>query len=424
MNSQLDELTLRNHYGVKFNEAIIENKFQGNFEKFRGISQTYLFKVGPTHFIVYKTFCEVRFIVFATIYHIYIGQFDQTGQVFEALSQKDILGYPINYASAWERIGQLNALPHQKKRLRLSRFFYRPKPDFLWAQINNLGHHIWNEQSGLESIFNKRGAQFNRVIAGGHDFFDYATVLRKKGFQVELQSIDWENGVIWGRPLLKSSGMVLSSRTRQRLLKHIREHRLEATEENIIGKIKKYKTFIVIQIRQHERRWISEINALSLLLEWILQYDHNVCVGIDGFGKINTEPDSLTAKYLKIENEFIQQLLLLCPQRIVALAGLTVLSKSAILKHADLVIGPIGSGGVLTTWVLHKPLITYGPTSYYEWTKRDSERVPEEPLPEVIYLPKELIHDVGDNDYDFSWKELQDQIKKYLNKKIGSIVTQ
>jgi hypothetical protein len=152
-------------------------------------------------------------------------------------------------------------------------------------------------------------------------------------------------------------------------------------------------------------------------LEWILQFDPNLCIGIDGFGKINKEDDRHVARKINRENEFIQQLLLICPERIVALAGLTVLSKAVILKNADIVVGPIGSGGVLSTWVLHKPLITYGPTSYYEWTKRDSERVPEEPLPEVIYIPKELIHDVADNDYDFSWKELQDPIKKYLNKK-------
>jgi len=416
VNTELDELTLRNHYGVKFNEAIIENKFQANFEKCKGISRTYLFIIGPTHFIVYKTFGEVRFIIFATIYHIHIGHFDQAGKVFEGLGGENVLGYPINYASVWGKVSQLSALPLRKK-FGLGQFLFQPKPDFLWAQTENLGHHIWNEQTGLDLLLEKKNSQFNQAIVGKHDFFDYATIFRKKGLKVKLQSIDWKNGTIWSRPLLSSSGMVLSSQTRHRLVEHIHGHRLGATEENIIRKITKYKTFVVIQIRQHERRWLSEKKELRFLLEWILQFDHNLCVGIDGFGKINEEADRHLKKNIDRENEFIQQLLLICPERIVALAGLTVLSKAVILKNADIVVGPIGSGGVLSTWVLHKPLITYGPTSYYEWTKRDSERVPEEPLPEVIYIPKELIHDVADNDYDFSWKELQDPIKKCLNKK-------
>jgi hypothetical protein len=416
MNSGLEEFVLRNHYGKILNEAVIENKFEGALKDFKGISRTYLFKVGPTEFIVYKTSGVVRFLVFATIYHIYIGQFDQAGIVFEGLRQDNALGYPVNYASVWERVRQLDAIS-PKKKLGLSQFLFKSKPDFLWAQTNNLGHHIWNEQSGLDYLLDKRSSQFNRVIAGRNDFFNYATVLREKDLKVELQSIDWENGAIWTRPLLRSSGMVLSSQTRHRLLEHMRGHKMGAVEENVIQIIKKYKTFVVIQIRQHERRWLSERNELRYLLEWILQLDPNLCIGIDGFGKINKEDDRHVARNINRENEFIQQLLLICPERIVALAGLTVLSKAVILKNADIVVGPIGSGGVLSTWVLHKPLITYGPTSYYEWTKLDSERVPEEPLPEVIYIPKELIHDVADNDYDFSWKELQDPIKKYLNKK-------
>jgi len=416
MNSELEEFVLRNHYGKILNEAVIENKFEGALKDFKGISLTYLFMVGPTQFIVYKTCGEMRFLIFATIYHIYIGQFDQAGIVFEGLRQENALGYPVNYASVWERVRQLDAL-QAKKRFRLSQFFLKAKPDFLWAQTNNLGHHIWNEQSGLDNLLDKRRGQLNRIIAGRHDYFDYNSFFRKKGLKVELQSIDWQNGTIWTRPLLRSSGMVLSSQTRHRLLEHIRGHKMGAVEENIIQIIKKYKTFVVIQIRQHERRWLSERNELRFLLEWILQFDPNLCIGIDGFGKINKEEDTHVVRIIDRENEFIQQLLFICPERIVALAGLTVLSKAVILEYADIVVGPIGSGGVLSTWVLHKPLITYGPTSYYEWTKRDSERVPEEPLPEVIYIPKELIHDVADNDYDFSWKELQDPIKKYLNKK-------
>jgi hypothetical protein len=287
----------------------------------------------------------------------------------------------------------------------------------MWAQTNNLGHHIWNEQSGLDYLLEKRSGQFNQVIAGRHDFFNYNSVFRKKGLKVALQSIDWQNGTIWSRPLLSSSEMVLSSLTRNRLLEHIRGHKIGAMEENIIRIIKKYKTFVVIQIRQHERRWVSEKNELRFLLEWILQFDRNLCVGIDGFGKINKEADRHVEKHIDNENEFIQQLLLICPERILALAGLTVLSKAVILKYADIVVGPIGSGGVLATWVLHKPLITYGPTSYYEWTKRDLQRVPQELLPEVIYISKERIHDMADNDYDFSWKELQEVIKKYFSRK-------
>ena len=419
MNSQLDELTLRNHYGVKFNEAIIENKLQGEFEKFKGISQTYLFMVGPTHFIVYKTFGEVRFIIFATIYHIYIGQFDQAGKVFEGLSQENVLGYPTNYASVWGKVSQLNAIP-LKRKFGLGQFLFKSKPDFLWAQTENLGHHIWNEHSGLNFLLKKRNNQFNQVIIGKHDFFDYTSIFRKKALKTKYKNINWESGEIWHGPLLRSSGMVLSSQTRHRLLGRIGEHKLGGIEETIIREIKRYKTFVVIQIRQHERRWVSERNSLGLLLKWILKFNQNLCIGIDGFGKINDGVDGIIDKRIETENDFIQQLLLTCPKRIVALAGLTVLSKAAILKYADLVIGPIGSNGVLATWVLHKPLITYGPTSYYEWTKRDSQRVPQEPLPEVIYIPKELIRDISTNDYDFSWIELKKAIKKYLNSKSGA----
>ena len=92
--------------------------------------------------------------------------------------------------------------------------------------------------------------------------------------------------------------------------------------------------------------------------------------------------------------------------------SLSILEKLKILEKATLVFSPIGSGGILANWLLQKTLITYGPVSYYEWTRRDSECIVEDYNNKIFYIDKADINMLpNSSDYNMSWEVLY---KKFL----------
>ena len=76
-------------------------------------------------------------------------------------------------------------------------------------------------------------------------------------------------------------------------------------------------------------------------------------------------------------------------------------------------MGPIGSGGVISSWLLHKPSISYGPPYLHEIGLRQERTVPEKPAP-IFLLAKEHMRDANENDYDMDAGKILDLIHRAL----------
>jgi hypothetical protein len=286
----------------------------------------------------------------------------------------------------------------------------------LWAQNDNLGHHIWNEQSGLDHLLT-HGAlpRFGKIFVGPYDFFETATVFKKLGLNVgKTGPLFIKQRVVSGAAIYVTD-LYFPKITRLRLLKHIQESETSSPASEILDKIKSYSPVVAIQLRSHGRIWKSERVQLPALVKWLKTHYPGAVIILDGFSRGRREvydPNKLDDEW-----DVLPELSALWSDRVFSTKCLTVTEKAALISHCDVVVGPIGSNGVLANWLLHRPMISYGPRSYYSWTQKDTQTVPEQPCPEINYIPLSQIMDHDDNSYDFPL----DQLTMLLQARLASL---
>lgn len=401
------EAQSRHEFGKELNLAVLKTASFLRKPKYKSekINTTLLFEASGIPVVAYSL--KQSYILLGTVYHLYLGTFSKAGILIDKVKKNKILGFEINYPEIWRTIQAISS----KKQNNLHNFFKRQKTGLMWGQSSNLGHHIWNEQSGLEHLISTRYIKrIQKVLIGKWDFFQTSTFFKDCKIKTENKTIDWLKGETWKGALLKTTELKFLKKAKTRLIRKIYENPLDKSAAAVLQIINKHKAFWVFQIRLHERCWLSEKKGLETVIKWILKKDAGICVGIDGFGAIDGMNPSGDPVFLK-EQQFIEEMIKKSPEKIVALAGLPFLSKALLLKRANIVIGPIGSGGVLCNWLLDRPLIVYGPPSYYKWTRIDSRKVPEEKPPKALYVPAKFIQSKSNRNYEFNVKHLINSIK-------------
>ena len=413
----LDECE-RHLAGRCFNKALLAGDRYAKLGKFKQAStdviETYIANIDAVGFVVYKCAPDKQLLVFATVYHLYAGRFDGSGKLHEQSEDDTLLGYKINYESLRTQIYAClrrceNSVLHSL-RVRLR----RTRRSLLWAHYDNLGHHIWNEQSGLDNLLDDGVfGELNHVLIGNNDFFNTLTLFEDN--QLKVQNIASHKVVPFAVPgaVLRSTDLRFRSSTRRRLLQNIQQASDSPRLKRIHQVLRSFSCAIVLQIRKHGRRWISEDTKLPVLIRWINDNFPEAAIILDGFSCSSARK---TPYKPSDEQLFIQEMMLLRPGKVVSTQNMSVSEKCALLQYSDIVVGPIGSNGVLANWLLHKPLVSYGPSSYYSWTQADSQSVPEDRPPPISYVPVSSIEDYKDSSYDFPLDELIALLKPLLSK--------
>lgn len=364
--------------------------------KYISVIGTHIFELSnAVHCISYET--KECFFVYVTLYNIYYGIIFKNGEISKEHQSSNYLGYLINDNEIIQYLAKVK-LPKQI----LPRLFQ--KKLLLFNRYSNLGHHIWNEQTGLDSFFQLDLFSYvDAVFFLSYDYLNSASFFKNKKIITNTnkeRSINFSTRSI----LVHPTELVVFSKTLKRLRKHISEQK---------SLIKIGGNIIVLQLRQNNRRWLEEVRDLPKLIEAIFKLDPSTIFIIDGFSK-SFETNFLEEKNIERDMISYQKIYEKIPKeiKIYTTIGLSILEKLKILEKATLVFSPIGSGGILANWLLQKTLITYGSVSYYEWTRRDSECIVEDYNNKIFYIDKADINMLpNSSDYNMSWEVLY---KKFL----------
>ena len=321
------------------------------------------FELGGTDFLVWEMAGDSdHYKVFATSYNIPLGTLRPSTKPSGIII---VDGFYIDLAQLSERITK----SFEDAKSTAVSVGAKKNNILLFGFHKSLGHHFWNEVSGLAStLATGQFDSFDGVIVGPFDYFNIGAALQARGKQI------WKlnaNGLLVSPDrLLVYHNNVVTNETRNLVLN------ITSASPTPIAHVKSNRA-ICFQIRRKWRPWVNEENGLVEIIKTLASEWPNTVFYIDGHstskGLINLwqhDIDEEQAFFERIKNKTTNISLH-------STIGMDLSEKINVFKNIDLFVGPIGSGGVISSWLLRKPTITYGPTSTYSMMWEQEQRVPE-----------------------------------------------
>jgi hypothetical protein len=386
----------------------------------RPIRNTIIFSVENVEFVVYECNLERAYYIFCTVYHLFFGVLLANGQFKRSYKEENVMGYLINIEKVMQKIHSLSRCLDSSSLHSARRELIGQKKILLFG-CGNIGHHIWNEQPGLDFLLHNDLLRYlDAVQIRGADYLGSEVFFKSLSIDSCKTDDRYQNeeGIVTSDILIRSTELVFLSETRKRLKSWVTSNKIE--NARFERKLQRTNALTVcIQIRQHERRWVSEVDGVIALIRAICEKHSNVAFMIDGFGKSvksdRKEKQRIRkdlAAYKRIRREVSNSV------NLTTSIGLRIRDKIRLLNNAALVVSPIGSGGVICLWLLQKDTIAYGPPSFYDWTQTDAKSLVEELNADLLMVPKECIKLCENSqDYDFDWHEIHTLTMKLLNAK-------
>ena len=336
-------------------------------------------------FIAYKT--KNKIVLFGTVYYNYLASISHEMEIIEVMNE-NTFGYAIDFSSVIKEIRFRRTIKKQ--------FIY----DFATSQ--NLGHYIWNECTAMHFLIETNLIyQFHKIRVGKYDYFNIADQLKNRGLKVTQRKPRTE--LLKRNVVLKTAALTFSKQCRDFVLT---SYEL-STSRKSIG----------IQIRTGNRGWTNSPKEFAEFIENLHIRYPEIDFVIDGFSRNssmqineNLEIERDLQLHRAIETYLSSEI------KLTTTIGRSFRDKIEMLSGCVLVVGPIGSGNIITNWLLNKPLICFGPQSYYSWTQKDSNDLVYNPRSSVTYFPIEhLTYDENGN-YKTDMQVLFDFVKHAYTK--------
>ena len=345
--------------------------------------------------------------IFATPYAIPIGSIKLSSQPSGIII---IAGFHIHLGDLANSITELFKPQHQpsapvvtgdkKKKLKI----------LLFGVINSFGHHFWNEVSGLTSAIDCGLLDtVDGVIVGPYDYFHLAPYLREKGKQI--WKLDARGSMVAPSKFVLYASNVVTEEARRLVLDNAAKQAPVVFQH--VG-----KRSLCFQIRRQRRFWVNEENGIAELIKLCATEWPGMVFYIDGHGTSKGASNFLQDNIMEEENFFARVKGKLGDAIDVrSMIGMDINCKINIMRNIDLFVGAMGSGAVLPAWVVRRPDIIYGPTSFYSMIKYQEDTVPE--LGSVShFLPQEHIIDLPETDqcFDVGVQPIMGMIRREMAK--------
>ena len=279
----------------------------------------------------------------------------------------------------------------------------------MFAQSPNLGHYIWNELTGLEMLIKNGLLQhFDWIEVGEHDYFSAKNYLINQGFVVRKRTDSKKSFITF-----KTTNIFLSQACRNWIMKDV----LNLSQNRKNHEKKK----IVIQIRTGTRSWRNSPQEIALFINKLDQNLDDFEFVIDGYSA-TPDANSFESQSILQDLDFATQVIKYVDSsvEIYSTIGKDFSTKLKKINEATLVIGPIGSGGVLSNRLLDIPAICFGPESYYSWTSRDIESLVWNPRQPIWFYPVNKINYDSEGGYSIDMLELSNMTIDILKIEIMS----
>lgn len=304
-------------------------------------------------FIAYETIEAIYVIVGP--YYAYWGYYDKNMD-FHSLADtsEHVFGIPLDFCVIKEDLKKL-----RRRYKRIEFFFWFKKflrKKILIFNVMNLGHHIWNEQAGLDFFADLN--LLNKIDKAGFyvDFFKTSKWL-KDNYHIRPYHYR-KRKFVTNDILVSFSVQTYYNNTSERLLKYCIDNSNDSFVNN-------NQYVIIICLRWNQRVWLEEDKSIPELLNDILMEYNNVQFIIDGYsapaaGKLSTDDiNNIKSDFehlKKIHNNMTENV----KRKTKNIIGFNCVDKVNIYNKANLLVMPYGTPEHYN-WIVKKSIITYGP---------------------------------------------------------------
>lgn len=252
---------------------------------------------------------------------------------------------------------------------------------------NNLGHHLWNELSGIQRLIDCGNInKVDRFIVAGlevyaslEEIFPEIPPDKIKRIESEETNLDreiLEKNYFAFRPAYLSISEDLANRIYQASLKKCSPELLAT-----IDRARQHFPLLWITIRLNNRTWVEQVEGLAKVLTALASDFPNLGVVFDGVSRICSQDGSVIINQkeeetIKQERETVSNICALLPKEITVYNTIGCLMPESIAwtKAIDLYLSPYGAGLSKVTWIANKPGIIH-----------TNKRVLQKPIYKRIY---------------------------------------
>jgi hypothetical protein len=308
-----------------------------------------LFSMFTTHdgieylFVVYR---NAQVDIFVTIYAVHLGTFS----LFQPFPGRSVFDYPCFPEAARGRL-----LPLYIK------YFMDPrrpaKPIGLFGTTSNLGHHLWNEWCGKISADVFLDPQEVDWVSAGYDYLGELSAP-----VAQLASTHNPCFVHRGR-IYRFSSLVVAKSHREAFR---RRYDLPCRSED---------NAICVQLRFGHRPWPDVLETVPYLISQLYKRRPDLMFIIDGSAKIGSGNEAQISAEVTVYDAI--KIKLDSSLQLSSLLGRSFAEKVSVYDRCRYFIAPIGSGGIIPSWFLAKPGLSFGNLDMYEWVAKQEELVPE-----------------------------------------------
>jgi tetratricopeptide (TPR) repeat protein len=307
------------------------------------------------------------------------------------------------------------------------------KPTLVVAFHTNIGHHIWDELTGIEYLCKREIVSNYYFFVGGYEYFSIEDIFP----EISSNCITHYDDVISSKEtysifqtILEKNHFVFRLGTgfmNDNLLNRIKQTSIKNCSQEFLAQVKDIKRhfpIILIQIRAHSRVWLNQVEAIaSIINNLYLNYPH-LAVVFDGWSLTGKE-DASSGSWLAIEKEkmLMAEIMDKIPSniKIYSSIGSTVDETVAWTLNVDLHISPLGAGVTFPVWIAHKPGVLHAHTAgLAAWGKPfyvnlHQQRFLETFQPQVL-VPDDSVENFENFNYKCDWqviyKEVLNMIKE------------
>ena len=296
----------------------------------------------------------------------------------------------------------------------------------------NIGHHIWDELTGIEYLCKREIFDNYYVFVGGYEYFSIEHLFP----EIPSNSITHYDDVIPHqdtysvfKTIVENNHFVFRLGTGfmdDNLFNRIKRSSIQRCSQEFLQQVKEIKErhfpVILIQIRAHHRIWLNQVEGIASVINNLYLDYPNLAVVFDGWSLTGKE-DASSGCWSVIEKEknLMAEILDMIPSdiKVYSCIGSTVDETVACTLNVDLHISPLGAGVTFTVWIAYKPGVLHAHTAgLAAWGKPFyinslQQRFLETFQPQVL-IPDDSVENCENYNYKCDWRAIYNEVIKII----------
>ncbi|MEG3973337.1 tetratricopeptide repeat protein [Microcoleus sp. herbarium8] len=293
--------------------------------------------------------------------------------------------------------------------------------------INNLTHYIW-EVTGFQYLDdNNLLDKIDKVLVGPYDFFNLGDLfpeIAKDKIEVFDSSLNLYQSIIENN---YCAVRLVECFIQEKLADRIYQASLKKCSKLFLEEVEKsMQNFPIlwITIRSNRRVWTSQVEGIANIINNLSVDFPNLSIIFDGWSRTEkgSEQDEVS---IATEISIMEKIIAMIPREINTYnaIGRMTYEKAVWVHTIDLYISPIGAGLCFTVWLVNKPGVAHGHTTFTEIETQPTtsfhgcrENATERP----VLLPLDKITDEDNSsrstrNYDCDWNTIYGEVVKIIN---------